>query len=98
MARCGTLRSICIEESNTVSAGREMPARTPSDEADAAADDEPLQRPLGRDGGMGDKRAVAQAFPEGGGHRARSRQQAGRHHSAARSDLPYDHEADRQRP
>ena len=82
MARCGTLRSICIEESNS-RLGRPRDARQyAEDEADAAADEQALQRPLGGDCGVGEKRAVAQALPEGDGDRARRRQHARRQQAA----------------
>ena len=48
IARCGTLRSICIEESNDRLGRPRNAVEQAEDEADAAADDEPVQRPLGR--------------------------------------------------
>ena len=98
IARCGTLRSICIEESNTVSAGREMPASTPRTKPMPPPMTRPLSARSVEIAAWVSERAVAEAVPEGDGHGARRRQQPARQQPAARGDLPHDDEADRQRP
>ncbi len=98
MARCGTLRSICSEKSSSVSAGREMPLSDAEHEADAAADQQPLQGASGADRHVMEEDAAPGVLPEGDRDRARRGQQPRRDRADLGGRLPDRDQRHRHRP